>query len=76
MHPGPSAQVAHLADGFAERWEHSDGNEILTFVMATPTANKFISAITDRMPAILPPEQWATRPGKTKAPLSEVKAPP
>jgi putative SOS response-associated peptidase YedK len=57
-----------------EQWEHTDGNEILTFVMATTPANKLISAITDRMPAILPPEQWATWLGETNAPLSEVKA--
>jgi putative SOS response-associated peptidase YedK len=57
-----------------ERWEHTDGNEILTFVMATTPANKLISAITDRMPAILPPERWATWLGETNAPLSEVKS--
>jgi len=57
-----------------ERWEHMDGNEILTFVMATTLANKLISAITDRMPAILAPEHWATWLGETNAPLSDVKA--
>ncbi len=57
-----------------ERWEHAGGDEILTFVMATTPANKLISAITDRMPAILPLEHWAVWLDETNVPLSEVKA--
>jgi putative SOS response-associated peptidase YedK len=57
-----------------ERWTHTDGNEVPTFVMATTPANALISRITDRMPAILPPEHWATWLGETNAPLSDVKA--
>jgi putative SOS response-associated peptidase YedK len=33
-----------------------------------------IARITDRMPAILPRETWATWLGETDAPLSDVKA--
>jgi putative SOS response-associated peptidase YedK len=42
--------------------------------MATTPANTLISAITDHMPAILPPVHWATWLGETNASSSEVKA--
>jgi len=48
--------------------------DLLTFVMVTTPANKLISRITDRMPAIIQPEQWATWLGETPAPLGEIKA--
>jgi putative SOS response-associated peptidase YedK len=56
-----------------EKW--TNGSETLdTFVQVTTAANALISRITDRMPAILPPEDWATWLGETHATLSEVKA--
>jgi putative SOS response-associated peptidase YedK len=56
-----------------ERW--TNGIEALdTFIQVTTPANNLISRITDRMPAILPPEDWETWLGETNAPLSEVKA--
>ena len=56
-----------------EKW--TNGSETLdTFVQVTTAANFLISRITDRMPAILPLEDWATWLGETNATLSEVKA--
>lgn len=56
-----------------EQW--SNGAETLeTFIQVTTPANALISRITDRMPAILPREAWATWLGETGAPLAEVKA--
>jgi putative SOS response-associated peptidase YedK len=42
--------------------------------MVTTAANNLISRITDRMPAVIAPEQWATWLGETNATLDEVKA--
>lgn len=56
-----------------EEWHN--GTEVLqTFVQVTTPANALISRITDRMPAILPREAWATWLGETDAPLTAVKA--
>ena len=57
-----------------ERWIHRDEGELLTFAMVTTAANALISKITDRMPAIIRPEDWAVWLGETPAPLLEVKA--
>ena len=53
----------------------ADGVEetLSTFVMATTPANALIAPITDRMPAILPPETWPIWLGETGASLEEVK---
>jgi putative SOS response-associated peptidase YedK len=40
----------------------------------TTPANALISKITDRMPAILQPEDWATWLDETDASLADVKA--
>ena len=49
-----------------EEWRN--GAETLqTFVQVTTPANTLISRITDRMPAILPRETWATWLGETDA---------
>lgn len=57
-----------------ERWIHRDEGELLTFAMVTTAANRLISRITDRMPAIIKPEDWAAWLGETPAPLPVVKA--
>ena len=44
------------------------------FVQATTPANTLITPITDRMPAILQPDDWEVWLGETRAPLDEVKA--
>lgn len=56
-----------------EEW-HNGTETLETFVQVTTPANTLISRITDRMPAILPREAWATWLGETDAPLAEVKA--
>lgn len=57
-------------------WEEwTNGPDTLqTFVQVTVPANKLISRITDRMPAILPRQLWPTWLGETDTPLSVVKA--
>lgn len=56
-----------------EEWQN--GAETLqTFVQVTVPANLLISRITDRMPAILPRDTWATWLGENDASLAEVKA--
>jgi putative SOS response-associated peptidase YedK len=45
-----------------------------TFVQVTTPANAMISKITDRMPAILQPDDWPLWLGETRAPLADVKA--
>lgn len=56
-----------------EEW--NNGAETLqTFVQVTTPANALISRITDRMPAILPRDTWATWLGETDTSLAEVKA--
>lgn len=56
-----------------EEWRN--GNEALqTFIQVTTPANVLISSITDRMPAILQPDDWPTWLGETDASIAEVKA--
>jgi putative SOS response-associated peptidase YedK len=57
-----------------ERWEHDDGSELLTFVMVTTLPNPLIARITDRMPAVIQPQNWALWLGERPASLQEVKA--
>jgi putative SOS response-associated peptidase YedK len=56
-----------------EKW--TNGVDALdTFIMVTTPANTLISTITDRMPAILQPEDWSTWLGENGASLAEAKA--
>jgi len=57
-------------------WEHwGEGHDasLLTFAMVTVPANKLISAITDRMPAIVAYEDWAKWLGEEPASVAELK---
>lgn len=55
-----------------EKW--TNGVETLdSFIQVTTPANPLISKITDRMPAILQPEDWATWLGETDALLADLK---
>jgi putative SOS response-associated peptidase YedK len=56
-----------------EEW-NTGAQTLQTFVQVTTPANTLILRITDRMPAILLPEAWATWLGETDASLAEVKA--
>jgi putative SOS response-associated peptidase YedK len=56
-----------------EQW--TNGADVLdTFVMLTTPPNPLIARITDRMPAILPREAWATWLGEMGETLDGVKA--
>ncbi|WP_423414846.1 SOS response-associated peptidase family protein [Hyphomicrobium sp. B1] len=56
-----------------EKW--TNGDETLdTFIQVTTPANTLISKITDRMPAILQAEDWATWLGEREGGAADVKA--
>jgi len=57
-----------------ERWSEAHGGSLLTFAMVTVPPNKLIATITDRMPAVLPPELWAKWLGEEPASPDELKA--
>ena len=55
-----------------EKW--TNGVDALdTFIQVTTPANALISRITDRMPAILQPEDWATWLGRDDGSTADVK---
>lgn len=56
-----------------EEWVNG-AERLWTFVQATTPANMLLSKVTDRMPAILRPEDWAAWLGETDASLAQVKA--
>lgn len=56
-----------------EEWRNGEAS-LLTFVQVTTPASALIAPVTDRMPAILRPEDWATWLGETDASPAEVKA--
>jgi putative SOS response-associated peptidase YedK len=56
-------------------WERWRGPvDLLSFAMVTTEANALIGKITDRMPAVLPPEHWAKWLGEEPATVEELKA--
>jgi putative SOS response-associated peptidase YedK len=57
-----------------ERWTHRTEGELLTFAMVTVPANALIGTITDRMPAIVEPHDWAKWLGEDPASVEELKA--
>jgi putative SOS response-associated peptidase YedK len=57
-----------------EQVQGPDGEPLLTFVMVTTPPSGLVGQVTDRMPAIVSPEHWATWLGETDAPAEEVKA--
>ena len=57
-----------------EGWTHPSEGELQTFVMVTVPPNALIGSITDRMPAIIPPEHWSTWLGEAPATPAELKA--
>lgn len=56
-----------------EEWINGS-DSLLLFVQVTTPANELISQITDRMPAIIEPDDWPLWLGEDHAPLEEVKA--
>jgi len=57
-----------------ERWLGRAPVDLLSFAMVTTEANALIGKITDRMPAVLPPEHWPKWLGEELATLDELKA--
>jgi putative SOS response-associated peptidase YedK len=57
-----------------DRLREADGRALLTFAMVTAEANPLIAAITDRMPALLEPGDWAKWLGEEPATVDELKA--
>ncbi len=47
---------------------------LLSFAMVTTPPNALIAKITDRMPAVLPPEHWAKWLGEEPATVEELKS--
>lgn len=63
--------------GLAVIWEAvagPDGQSLLTFVMVTTAPNDLIGRVTDRMPAVIPPEQWGIWLGEDGASAADAKA--
>ena len=54
--------------------EEGDAGAVPCFIQVTVPANALVSKITDRMPAILQPEDWPVWLGEVDAPLKDVKA--
>jgi len=57
-----------------ERWGELHGAALETFAMVTVPPNRLIATITDRMPAIVPPENWAKWLGEEPASIADLKA--
>ena len=57
--------------GIWEEWQSPEGETLRTFATITTDANGKLSAIQDRMPAILGPEDWAVWLGEAEG---DVKA--
>lgn len=56
-----------------ERWHEAHGGTLLTFAMVTVAANKLITPITDRMPAVLQGGDWGKWLGEEPATAEELK---
>jgi putative SOS response-associated peptidase YedK len=55
-----------------DRWA-ATATTLLSFAMVTVEANKLIGTITDRMPALVQPEDWGKWLGETPATVAELK---
>jgi putative SOS response-associated peptidase YedK len=58
--------LVHLAErapfamaGIWARWQRPDGAPLLSFALITTQANELVARLHDRMPVILPTEDWA-----------------
>ena len=57
-----------------DRWVNRNDGELNLFVMITVPANALIGQITDRMPAIIRPEDWGRWLGEVPASPEEIKS--
>jgi len=61
--------------GLWERWKNpADGSILRSFTIVTGKPNPLAAPIHDRMPVILPPENWPVWLGETDAPPEELLA--
>ena len=56
-----------------ERWGEAHAGALESFAMVTVGANRLISAITDRMPAVVQAQDWGKWLGETPAHAQELK---
>jgi len=56
-----------------EAWRNGD-ETVWTFVLVTTPANALIAPVTDRMPAILRPQDWSAWLGENDASFADIKA--
>lgn len=57
-----------------ERWTHRNEGALTAFAMVTVPPNRLIATITDRMPAVLAPEDWGRWLGEEPASVEDLKA--
>jgi putative SOS response-associated peptidase YedK len=57
-----------------ERWGEGRDTALLSFAMVTVPANRLLSTITDRMPAVVAYDDWAKWLGEAPATVDELKA--
>ena len=57
-----------------ERWGERHGAGLKTFAMVTVPANALIGTISDRMPAVIEPEDWGKWLGEEHASVAELKS--
>ena len=57
-----------------ERWSGQESASLLSFAMVTVPPNALIGTITERMPALIEPGNWAAWLGETSATVAEIKA--
>jgi putative SOS response-associated peptidase YedK len=57
-----------------DRWCKEGEPALLSFAMMTVAANPLIATITDRMPALVEPDDWAKWLGEESATIDELKA--
>lgn len=69
-HDGKPIAIAVIWD----RWGEPHAGALLTFAMVTVAANTLISTVTDRMPAIVQPEDWSTWLGEVPVSVDALKA--
>jgi putative SOS response-associated peptidase YedK len=71
---GQPMTLAVIWDAFRVEDQEDGLQELLAYALVTVAANPLIAPLTDRMPAIIDPDNIPLWLGEDRAPLSEVKA--
>ena len=56
----PAAGGPFAVAGLWERWRAPEGEALFTFTVLTTAPSRWMAQLHDRMPAVLPPEHWAS----------------